>query len=138
MKPIIDCLRDFIMSYPELKDGCLMVDYLGDKPVEYAIEAVPCDPVYRKYTDGGCMKQFLFLFASREVYAADVERCTENLAFYEEFERWINDQNNSDNLPDLDGREPVSIEVLTGGYAFSADGNTARYQIQLRLIYEEE
>lgn len=138
MKPLIDCIRDFIMTYPELKDGCLMIDYLGDKPVEYAIEAVPCDPVYRKYTDGGCMKQFLFTFASREVFAADVSCCTDNLAFYEEFERWITGKNNSDDLPDLDGREPVSIEVLTGGYAFSADGNTARYQIQLRLLYEEE
>ena len=84
------------------------------------------------------MKQFLFVFASREFYSADVNQCIENLAFYEHFEHWITDNNLNGELPDLDGRAPVSIEVLTGGYAFDADSNTARYQMQLRLLYEEE
>lgn len=137
MKPMIRCIRDYILQFPALKEGCLYVDYLGNTAVEYTVEAVPCDPVYTKYTDGSCMKQFLFLFASREFYSADVNQCIENLSFYEEFERWIWEQNRSGILPDLDGRSPVSLEVLTGGYAFDADENTARYQIQLRLIYEE-
>lgn len=139
MKPIIECIRNYVLDFPELdEDGCLYVDYLGDQAIEYSVEAVPCEPVFRQYTDGGCMKQFLFLFASREFYNADVNQCIENLAFYEDFERWITENNRAGELPDLDGRTPVSIEVLTGGYAFDADENTARYQIQLRLIYEEE
>lgn len=138
MKPMVQCIREFILNFPELKDGCLYVDHLGSTAVEYTVEAVPCDPVYQKYTDGSCMKQFLFLFASREFYNADVNQCIENSAFYESFERWIWERNRSGDLPDLDGRTPVSITVLTGGYAFDADENTARYQIQLQLIYEEE
>lgn len=139
MKPLIECVRDFVLTFPDLdENGCLYVDYLGDQAIEYSVEAVPCEPVFRQYTDGGCMKQFLFLFASREFYNADVNQCIENLAFYEDFERWITENNRAGELPDLDGRTPVSIEVLTGGYAFDADENTARYQIQLRLIYEEE
>lgn len=138
MKPIIDCIRDFVMQFPELKDGCLLVDYLGSKAIAYTVEAIPCDRIFKKYTDGSCMKQFLFLFGSREFYGADVNQCIENLAFYENFENWILEQDNSGNLPDLDGRLPVSIEVLTGGYAFDCDANTARYQIQLRLLYEED
>lgn len=137
MKPIIACIREYIMNFPELKDGCLMVDYLSDKPIEYAVEAVPCETVFRKYTDGNCLKQFLFIFASREYYSADVNQCIENLAFYEKFESWIDSNNLNGILPDLDGRNPFSIEVLTGGYAFSEDAGTARYQIQLRLLYEE-
>ena len=122
------------MKFPELKDGCLMVDYLGDKPIEYTVEPVPCDPVHTRYTDGSCIKQFLFIFASREYYGADINRNIENLGFYEEFADWITETE----LPDLDGRIPVSIEVVTGGYAFDTEANTARYQIQLRLLYEEE
>lgn len=139
MKPLIECVRDFVLTFPALdENGCLYVDYLGDKAIEYAVEAVPCNPVYRQYTDGGCMKQFLFLFASREYYSADVNQCIENLAFYENFANWIRQKNLSGDFPDLDGREPAAIEVLTGGYAFDADENTARYQMQLRLLYEEE
>lgn len=126
------------MQYPNLKEGALGVDFLGDNATEYCVEAVPCPPVFRQYTDGDCLKQFQFIFASREWYSADVVQNTENLAFYENFGKWIREQNRSGNLPDLDGREPFSIEVLTGGYAFDADANTARYQTQLRLIYHEE
>lgn len=138
MSSVIECIRSYIMTFPELKDGCLLVDFLGDKPVEYSVEAVPCEPVYKRYIDGDCQKQFLFIFASREYYSKDVNLCISNLGFYEEFEDWISDNNDMGILPDLGtGKSPISIEVLTRGYAFAAEANTARYQIQLRLIYEE-
>ena len=139
MKPLIECVRDYILTFPALdENGCLSVDYLGSRAIEYAVEAVPCDPIFTRYTDGGCIRQFQFLFASREFYGADVNRCIENLAFYEDFADWIFRRNHDGDLPDLDGRAPVSLEVLTGGYAFDEDSNTARYQMQLRLLYEEE
>ena len=139
ISPIVECIRNYILRFPELKDGYLLVDILGDKPIEYTIETVPCEPVIRKYTDGSCMKQFLFIFASREFFSKDIAQNIENLGFYEKFGDWIREQNDSGIFPELgEGREPVSIEVLTGGYAFEADTNTAQYQIQLRLTYEEE
>jgi len=137
--PVIESVRNYILGFPELKEGCLMVDILGSEPVEYMVEGVPCDPVYKKYVDGSCIKQFLFIFASREYFSADVNQAIENLEFYEKFGDWIEEQNDSGILPDLGyGREPVSIEVLTSGYSLSEEANTARYQIQLRLLYEEE
>lgn len=138
MKPLIECVREYVMAFPGLKDGLLLVDHLGSEAVEYTVETVPCSPVYRQYTDGDCMKQFLFVFASREYYSADVNQCIENLAFYEQFQNWIRTCDREGILPDLDGRIPISIEVLTGGYAFDCDGSTARYQMQLRLLYEED
>jgi len=138
-KTVAEALREYILRFPELKDGCLLIDILGNDPVEYTIEPVPCDPVVKKYIDGSCMKQFLFLFASREFFSEDIAVNLSNLDFYENFEDWIKQQNDEGELPDLGtGKEPVSIEVLTRGYAFAADTNTARYQIQLRLLYEEE
>lgn len=137
--PIIKSISEHIMRFPGLKDGCLLIDVLGNEPIEYTIETVPCDPVHTKYTDGSCIKQFLFIFASREAFSEDVNLCIENLGFYEQFEDWIEEQNDNGDLPDLgDDREPVSIEIVTRAYAFDVDANTARYQIQLRLLYEEE
>lgn len=136
---VTEALRDYVLSFPMLKDGCLLIDFLGDEPVGYTIEPVPCDPVVRQYTDGSCMKQFLFLFASREWFSEDVAVNIGNLEFYEKFEDWIESQSDKGILPDLgDNRTPVGIDVVTRGYAFATDTNTARYQIQLRLTYEEE
>jgi len=139
-KPMIEGVRDYIMNgFPELKNGGLMIDVLGAEPVEYTVETVPCDPIHTRYVDGSCLKQFLFIFASREYLGEDVNQAIENSAFYEEFADWIYEQDQSGSLPDLDeGRTPVSIEVLTGGYVLSETATTARYQIQLRLIYEED
>ena len=139
-KPIIESIRDYISAFPDLSENCcLLIDYLGNKPVEYTVEAVPCNPVYKEYVDGEKVKQFLFVFASREYFEADVNTCIENLHFYENFEEWIEQNNDNGVFPNLGGNKvPVSLEVLTRGYVLSADEETARYQIQLRLIYEEE
>ena len=137
MKPIIECIRNFVMTFSELKDGCFMIDYLSKDPVEYVVEAVPCDRIFKKYTDGGCIKQFLFIFASRESYSADVNQLIENSAFYEHFENWILDTTPETLSQFLDGRTPFRLDVLTSGYLFDADYNTARYQIQLRLLYTD-
>lgn len=136
MSSIIDSVRSYIMTFDGLKDGMFSVNYLGADPVEYCVEAVPCDPIYQRYTDGDCLRQFLFLFASREYFSADEVLNSANAEFYEAFENWIYENNDSGILPDLDGHEAVSIEVLTSEYAIGANENTARYQVQLRLIYE--
>ena len=133
MTPIIEAIRNYILTYPNLPDGQVLVDYLGSEAGQF------CDPVYKRYTDGECQKQYLFLLVSRESYSADLLPCIENEQFFEEFAHWIEVQNRRKILPDLGvERFPVSIEIVTGGYAFGEDTNTARYQIQLRLIYEEE
>ena len=137
MKALIECIRDFVMTFPELKDGCLMVDYLGAEAIEYSVESVPCERIFKRYTDGGTVKQLLFLFASREFYGADVNQCIENLAFYEHFEDWVLNTEPEALDEYLDGRNAVSLDVLTGGYAFDEEAETARYQIQLRLLYED-
>lgn len=139
MTPIIEAVRNYVLTYPELPEGQVLVDYLGSEAGQFTIEPMPCDPVYKRYTDGGCQKQYLFLLVSREAYSADLLPCIENEQFFEEFAHWIEVQNRRRILPDLGvERFPVSIEIVTGGYAFGEDANTARYQIQLRLIYEEE
>lgn len=136
---ITESIREYILGFPELKDGCLLVDFMGNEPIEYTIEPIPCEPIIKRYTDGSCMKQFLFLFASREYFSEDIAVNLGNLEFYEKFEDWIEEQNDNGILPDLgESRDPVSIEVTSRGYAFSADTNTARYQVQLKLTFEED
>lgn len=137
---IIESLRTFFTTCPLLDEaGKIGVDYLGDEPVEYVIEAVPCAPVLTQYTDGGSKRQFLFVFASRAAYGSDALNNMVNCGFYEAFADWLEAQNRRNHFPDLpDGKIPVAIKPLTCGYLFDAGPDTGRYQIQCQLIYTQE
>lgn len=137
---IIDGLRTYIRKCPALrkynKAVKVNVDYLEDKPTTYSIEEVPSDIVIQKYVDGSSKRQYVFVFASRESYSEDVIDNINNSGFYEDFAEWLEEQTNNDNLPFIgDDKEVLKIEAMTNGYAFKTDVDTARYQIQCRMIY---
>lgn len=137
---IIESIRNFIAKCPLLKDGCLLnVDRLGDTEIEYTVDGEMTSPILKKYVDGSSLRQFNFIFASREKYGSDTLQNITNSGFYEDFADWIETQSDSGNLPELDEyRTPRYIEVLSGGYVFDTNDSTARYQIQLKFVYYQD
>ena len=137
---VVEYLRNFIAGCPLLKNGVLLnVDRLGATEIEYTVDGEITEPILRKYTDGSSLRQFDFVFASREKYGADTLQNIENSGFYEDFANWIEIQSGSGKLPELDKyRIPQYIEVQSGGYVFDSDDSTARYQIQLKFVYYQD
>ncbi len=137
---IIESIRNFIAGCPLLKDNTILcVDRLGDTEIEYTIDSEITEPILRKYVDGSSLRQFNFVFASREKYGSDTLQNIANSGFYEDFADWIESQSNSGNLPELDEyRTPQYIEVLSSGYVFDTTDSTARYQIPLRFVYYQD
>lgn len=136
---IIDALEKYFIGCELLKDGALRVDYLGEKPVEYAIEVLPCDPVVKRYLGGSTVRQYLFAFGSREFYSQERLQNIQNSAFYERLADWVETKSMSGVLPELpDGMEAQQLEVVSSGYLFDGSMTNARYQIQLRLLYFKE
>lgn len=137
---VIESIRDFIAGCPLLKNGVLLnVDRLGATEIEYTVDGEITSPILRQYTDGSSLRQFEFVFASREKYGADTLQNIANSGFYEDFADWIETQSNAGNLPELGKyRVPQYIEVLSGGYVFDSDDSTARYQIQLKFVYYQD
>ena len=133
---LIQAVRNYLMTCPLLKGGVILsVDQLGTE-ISYAIDTVPCNPIIKKYTDGGSRRQFQFVFASREKYGEQVLENIENSGFYEQFSDWLEQQSWNRIFPDLGNyRTPYGIEILSRGYINDAEDDTARYQIQLNLIY---
>lgn len=138
-KPIIESIRDFILTCPFLEDWRVNIDYLNI-PMSYSIDPLPADPIVRRYMDGGSVKQYLFAFTSREEFDGDARTGIENSGFYQAFGEWIEEQNNKRNLPKLESpkQHPVSMEVVQGGYLYDAESDMGQYQIQCRLVYEQE
>lgn len=136
---IIDRIRAYFLSCPILDEFAkLNIDYLGVNAREYTIDPVPSGSVIKNYIDGGTLRQYLFVFASREFYGDDVIQNIENSGFYEKLSNWLELQNDICNLPDLgDERKAIKFEVISSAYLFGAEEDSARYQIQIRLIYYE-
>lgn len=135
---IVDAIREYILTCPYLNEFAkgINVDYLGAEVDSYSIEETPCNPIIKKYIDGSSVKQFEFIFASRESYGPEVLQNIENCGFYEHFANWIEEQNRDMNYPKLkDGIRVQKIECTSTGYAYQTGVDCARYQIQLRLIY---
>ena len=135
VKPIIESIRDYILTCDFLKEGKVNIDYLPDE-MSYSIEPIGGDPVYKCYTDGTCMKQFQFALMSTEAYDGDARTAIAASGFYQFFEEWIEKNNMNDIYPELEGHSPVRIDVLQSGYLFSTEADLGKYQIQCRLIYE--
>ena len=136
---IIDALEKYFIGCELLKDGALRVDFLGEKPVEYTIEVLPCDPVVKRYLGGSTVRQYLFAFGSREFYSQERLQNIQNSAFYERLADWVETRSMSGVLPELpDGMEAQQLEVVSSGYLFDGSMTNARYQIQLRLLYFKE
>lgn len=133
-------LREYFAECPLLQDGKLNFDYLGIEPVEYTIETVPTEPIFKRYVDGSTIRQYPFVFASRESFGVDVWGNIDTSDFYERLATWVETQSNLRNLPNFgeEYRYSVSLEVTSSGYVFQEDTDNARYQIQLSLKYYQD
>lgn len=136
---IIQSLYDYFIDCPLTKNNIINVDYLGIKPLEYTIDSIPVEPIVTQYADGGALKQYVFVFASRELYGEDILNNIANSGFYQHFSEWVEEQSDNGNLPVLTGGKVAqSLEATTQGYAMETNIDSARYQIQMRLTYYED
>lgn len=112
------------------------VNYLEPSPDTYSIEEIPIEPILKKYVNGDSIRQYAFIFTSREPYGVDVLQNIDNSGFYEDLANEIEENNDNEIFPILeDGLEPQEIKVTSTGYAFAVTEDTAQFQIQMRLKY---
>lgn len=140
---VINSLHTWLLTCPLFAEKRLDVDCLQSESDSYSLDAVPCERIVKRYLDGGTVRRQLFTVSSRADFGPDLTTQQENLQFFENLETWIETKIEVGLLPDLGaGRHARSLSVLSSGYPVDADegqgGGTARYQIQLELIYLQE
>jgi hypothetical protein len=138
--PIIESLKTFIASCPTLNAFAeLHVDGLGPDAVNYSLDPLPGARTIDTDLAGNKTREFPFALTSREAAVDDLTRIA-NSGFYENFADWLEEQTDSENLPDLGtNRTAESIEATSWGYLYQRDENdqTAIYQIICKLTYTE-
>lgn len=135
-----ESLRNWFRKCPEIsRNNRFRADYLAEGPTEYAIMSVPSTLKYHENILG---EEVLdddqvqnFIFASKEVYGADVQQNLANLAFYQSIVNWIIDRNNAKDFPEWDSGRIRSILPTLTAYPAQVGSNVAKYQIQLRINY---
>ncbi|MDC4242509.1 chloramphenicol resistance protein [Clostridium tertium] len=137
---IIDSIRNYMRNLKCLDTFNnairVNVNYLEPEADTYSIEEVPIEPILKKYVNGDSIRQYAFIFTSREPYGVDVLTNIDNSGFYEKLADEIEVQNDNNILPKLEGNlESLEIKVTSTGYAFAVTEDTAQYQINLRLKY---
>ena len=136
---IIEAVRNFLKTCPILTGGRLNVDFLPEEAVTYSVDVTPVTPIVKSYITGDSLRQFAFVFATRAYYGDHIRQQLDNLGLFEAFADWLEEQNRIRSFPDLgDGRKVKKLEVSTSGYVFAPGTDTARYQIQCRLLYEQD
>lgn len=134
---IIRSLRQYFFDLGIIDENSnINVDFLSNEPIEYVIEPIPVEPILRPYKDGGSLRQFVFNFASKNYYGADVVQNMANTEFYEDFSALIEDNNRKGVLPEIDGIQ--SIECLSNGTINEDNTNNAKYVIQMRITYYKD
>ena len=139
---IIESVTKFIMSCPFLTElAKVNVDFLPADPDTYSVEEVPSETIRKRYLDGSSERQFLFTFAARLNYSDEVRNNIDNSGFFEDSEDWLEECRDKEIFPELkEGLTPLKIEAISSGYSFDVSGDlsNSRYQIQCRLIYDNE
>lgn len=139
MNSVLQAFADWLRGCPLLADQRLNVNYLGAEPVEYAIIEAPTTPVLQSYLDGSTIRQRAVAITAVKDYSSDLLQQLAETGFWEAFAQWVETQNEAETLPDLgDGKTSLAVEVSATHYLLQTTAQTARYQIQLLLTYEQE
>ena len=140
MMTIIESLKNFLENCPLLGEGEININYLSPDIGSYTIDKLPKRSVVKRYCDGETLCQFCILLGGRQVYDGNTEGNLEVSEFFEKFEDWINTQNRTNNLPDVDGMglTPIALEVINSGYISDTSRTSARFQIELRFLYRQK
>lgn len=114
------------------------INYLGSKPVEFAIEDTPGDPILQKYISGS-LRVKNFVLASRMEYSEQIAQQAGNSEFWEAFSDWIESKSDAKELPTLaEGKTPRSVAVTSTGYIITSAAGTCKFQIQIQLQYYQK
>ena len=133
---IAAALRAYFFDCVLLGNDPIGVDWLPESGTAFSIDATPATQILQRYASGSTLRQYLFVVRSVHEYGPDAIANLSVNALYEQLADWMERQTKLRRFPDLgETREARLIEAQSSGYLFSAEANTARWQIQCRLVY---
>ncbi|MGM9594170.1 MAG: hypothetical protein ACI3U8_07430 [Candidatus Onthomonas sp.] len=136
---VLEALKEWLLTCPLLEGQRLNTNYLGPEPVEFSLVESPVNPVVKQYLDGSSTRQKAAAITAVQDYSPDQLQQLAASGFWAELGGWIDAQNDLDNLPQLEeGKTSCSVEITASHYIFQTGPQTARYQMQILLVYDQD
>ena len=85
---IIESLKNYLATCPELSEKEININYLSSKPNSFAISNVAKNPIVKRYVSGETVRQYCFFLTGRIVYDGDQEENLSVSDFFEKFEKF--------------------------------------------------
>lgn len=135
-------LRNLLLTCSYFKDlKAIGVDLLSKDNNVASIEKTPLKSLIEEKVNGDKLKQKGFIIRANFPHSNELENNIKNSDFYDNFEDWIDNLNETRDFPFYtNNKEVYEIEITTCGYLVSINPNLrqACYQIQLIVKYEEK
>ncbi len=133
---MIEKLAEFFSTCPELSEYGVMINYLDKEPFSAALIMCGQDTLETEYTDGGQIRHAKFILAIRQEYSGANSGNSMAAKRCEEIEHWINDQENSENFPQLDRMRRVLSVSVEKGFEITQTGSVdARFEAEIKVVY---
>lgn len=138
-----ESVRNWFRDCPEiLQTKRFGVDWVSEKPVEYAVLSVPSSLRYRENILGAEVPEDIqsqnFVFTAKLPYGSDSTQNLQNLAFYQAVVNWVIEKNALREFPEWDGGTVKSVVPTLTTALMQGGSDTARYQIQIRITYRRD
>lgn len=126
---------DYLKLFEGFKGKEIIIDYMPSQTGTFCLKSSKFDPVYRKFVDGGCIKQHKCTLCMREAYTFDNNLNSQNTKFLEDFIKWLEIQEKDKVYPE--NHNFFQVDAISGIYIVSNDVSTAEYAVDLRFLYKE-
>lgn len=132
-------LRTYLLSIIDAlvtnKKYQINANMLSNEPNNYSLDKIPTSSTVEEWITGTKICRDVYSFRSRVGYSQDTIENLINVGFFEIFEKLISSNNEKGILPNIEGIQ--SIECLNCGSMNNANTNTAEFDIQIQITYEE-
>lgn len=138
---MIGAIRDFLKTCPcfkELKE--IGVDFLSNDANIASIDRTPIQPTKNTRISGNRIKQLSFTLRAKFNHTDEIKQQIENSNFLEDFEDWLEEQNDEENYPKFKKNKKVTdMYISSSNYLLAIDPTLRKavYQVQIIIEYEK-
>ena len=132
-KGYMELIKEFIEKCPLLNGGKVNVDYIKDDIETYSIDETPSTTILQTFADGETRRQISFDFSIQASFS--VLENIKNSKFCDDFMKWIEEQDDKGNLPEIEGIEKIKCNR---GTILQTTESMAIYVIPMQVIYVKE
>lgn len=139
---MIGAIRTYLKEctcFNDLKE--MGIDFLSNDANVASIERTPIQPLKNEKISGTKLKQVSFALKVKLNHNDELKQQIENSDFLEDFEDWLEEQNDMKNFPKFKENKKVNkIYVSSSNYLFAIEPTLRKaiYQVQIIVEYEKK